>query len=168
MAVPYQTVRFRPVPQLAKALGAPTPAVRKPGSAWTELPGPVPASAEPVGGVRLGCACASTVRQFLDPQLDLLGENEVTRVFSGKISTRATKRPEPEATVEIAGEIRSSGIAVTLVVNEHKRLCRSVELAMLVEELKASDAGPEAVTGELKSSRDRSGMEREHIRDRTF
>ncbi|MFC9620075.1 recombinase family protein [Streptomyces sp. NPDC056930] len=50
--------------------------------------------AEPVGHVRLGYARASTARQSLDAQLDSLVEAGVTRVFSEKISTRATKRPE--------------------------------------------------------------------------
>lgn len=98
---------------------------------------------------------------------------------SGKISTRATKRPELEAAVKLAGEIRSSGVAVTLVVHEHKRLGRGIELAMLAEELKASDVGLEFLAGELKGSHDpsgivftvlaaMSGMEREYIRDRTL
>ncbi|WP_456049129.1 recombinase family protein [Actinacidiphila yeochonensis] len=154
VAVQYHTARFRLVPQLAKALSVPTPAVRKPGSAWTELPRPVRAGAGPVGHVSLGYARASTARQSLDAQLDSLAEAGVTRVFSEKISTRATKRPELEAAVKLAGEIRSSGIAVTLVVHEHKRLGRGIELAMLAEELKASDVGLEFLTGELKGSHD--------------
>jgi hypothetical protein len=141
VAIQYHTARFRLVPQLAKALSVPTPAVRKPGSFWTELPRPVSAGAEPVGHVRLGYARASTTRQSLDAQLDSLAEAGVTRVFSEKISTRATRRPELEAAVKLAGEIRSSGVAVTLVVHEHKRLGRGIELAMLAEELKASDVG---------------------------
>ncbi|MGW3660308.1 recombinase family protein [Streptomyces sp. NPDC005151] len=179
VAIQYHTARFRLVPQLAKALSVPTPAVRKPGSVWTELPRPVSADAKPVGHVRLGYARASTARQSLDAQLDSLAEAGVTRVFSEKISTRATRRPELEATVKLAGEIRSSGVAVTLVVHEHKRLGRGIELAMLAEELKASDVGLEFLTGELKGSHDpsgivftvlaaMSGMEREYIRDRTL
>ncbi|MFD3501870.1 hypothetical protein ACFWWT_08690 [Streptomyces sp. NPDC058676] len=38
----------------------------------------------------------------------------MTRVFSERISTRATTRPELEAAVKLAGEIRSSGVRVTL------------------------------------------------------
>ncbi|MEU0678044.1 recombinase family protein [Streptomyces sp. NPDC006172] len=87
-----------------------------------------------------------------------------------KISTRATK---------FAGEIWSSGVAVTLVVHEHKRLGCGIELAMLSQELKASDVGLEDLTGELKGSHDpsgivfpvlaaMSGMERGYIRDRTL
>jgi DNA invertase Pin-like site-specific DNA recombinase len=139
----------------------------------------VSADAEPVGHVRLGYARAWTTRQSLDAQLDSLAEAGVTRVFSEKISTRATKCPELEAAVKLAGEIRSSGVAVTLVVHEHKRLGRGIELAMLAEELKASDVGLEFLTGELKGSHDpsgivftvlaaMSGMEREYIRDRTL
>lgn len=179
VAIQYHTARFRLVPQLAKTLSVPTPAVRKPGSVWTVLPRPVSAGAEPVGHVRLGYARASTARQSLDAQLDSLAEAGVTRVFSEKISTRATRRPELEAAVKLAGEIRSSGVAVTLVVHEHKRLGRGIELAMLAEELKAGDVGLEFLTGELKGSHDpsgivftvlaaMSGMEREYIRDRTL
>ncbi|SDM42863.1 hypothetical protein SAMN04487981_101482 [Streptomyces sp. cf386] len=51
-------------------------------------------------------------------------------------------------------EIRASGVAVTLFVHEHKRLGRGIELAMLAEELKASEVGPDFLTGELKGSYD--------------
>jgi hypothetical protein len=81
----------------------------------------------------------------------------VTRVFSEKISTRATRRPELEAGVKLAGEISSSGVAVTRVVHEHKRLGRGIELAMPAEELKAGDVGLEFLTGELKGSHDPPG-----------
>ncbi|MGW2340388.1 recombinase family protein [Streptomyces sp. NPDC001661] len=70
-------------------------------------------------------------------------------VFSEKISTRTTRttrRPEVAAVVKLAGEIRSSSVAVTLVVHEHERLGRGIELAMLAEELKASDVGLEFLT----------------------
>ncbi|MEU9651346.1 recombinase family protein [Streptomyces sp. NPDC048110] len=138
VAIQYHTARFRLVPQLAKALSVPTPAVRKQGSTWTELPRPVRAGAGPVGHVRLGYARAPTARQPLDAQLDSLAEAGVTRVFSVKISTRATQRPELEAAVKLAGENRSSGVAVTLVVHEHKRLGRGIELAMIAEELRGA------------------------------
>ncbi|WP_234441618.1 recombinase family protein [Streptomyces sp. WM6386] len=88
-------------------------------------------------------------------------------------------RPELEAAVKLAGEIRSSGVAVALVVHERKRLGRGIELAMLAEELKASGVGLEFLTGELQGSHDpswivftvlaaMSGMEREYIRDRAL
>ena len=75
--------------------------------------------------------------------------------------------------------MRASGVAVTLVVHEHKRLGRGIELAALAEQLKAAGIGLEFLTGELQGSHDPSGivftvlaalsgMEREYIRDRTL
>jgi DNA invertase Pin-like site-specific DNA recombinase len=179
VAIQYHTARFRLVPQLAKALSVPTPAVRKPGSVWIELPRPAGAGTEPVGHARLGYARASTARQSLDSQLDSLAEAGVTRIFSEKISTRATQRPELDKAVKLAGELRASGVRVTLVVHEHKRLGRGIELATLAEELKTGDVGLQFLTGELQGSHDPSGvvftvlaalsgMEREYIRDRTL
>lgn len=151
VAIEYHTARFRLVPQLSKALSVRTPAVRKAGSVWAELPRPANAGAEPVGHVRLGYApcldrpavpgrAARLPRQgWGDPRL------------FGEVSTRATRRPEPEGAVKLAWEIRSSGVAVTLVVHEHKQPGRGIELAMLAEELKASDVGLEFLTGELKA-----------------
>ncbi|MDQ0689005.1 DNA invertase Pin-like site-specific DNA recombinase [Streptomyces achromogenes] len=179
VAIQYHTARFRLVPSLAKALSVPVPPVRKPGTPWVELPRPAGAGAEPVGHVRIGYARASTARQSLDSQLDSLAAAGVNRVFSEKVSTRATSRPELEKAVALAREIRASGVAVTLVVHEHKRLGRGIDLATLAEELRASDVGLEFLTGELQGSHDPggvvftvlaalSGMEREYIRDRTL
>ena len=103
----------------------------------------------------------------------------MTRIFSEKISTRATKRPELENAVKLAGELRASGVRVTLVAHEHKRLGRGIELPTLAEDLKARGVGLEFLAGELKGSHDPSGivftvlaalsgMEREYIRDRTL
>ncbi|WP_338089954.1 recombinase family protein [Nonomuraea basaltis] len=122
---------------------------------------------------------ASTLRQSLDTQLDSLTKAGVTRIFSEKISTRATRRPELERAVALARELRASGVAVTLAVHEHKRLGRGIDLATLAEELRAADVGLEFLTGELQGSHDPSGvvftvlaalsgMEREYIRDRTL
>jgi DNA invertase Pin-like site-specific DNA recombinase len=179
VAAQYHTARFRLVPSLAKALNVPTPSVRRPGSAWTELPRPATAGIEPAGHVRIGYARASTIRQSLDTQLDSLAESGITRVFAEKISTRATRRPELEGAVALARELRAAGVAVTLVVHEHKRLGRGLELAALAEQLKASDIALQFLTGELQGSHDPSGivftvlaalsgMEREYIRDRTL
>jgi DNA invertase Pin-like site-specific DNA recombinase len=179
VAVQYHTARFRLVPQLAKALSMATPAVRRPGSVWVELPRPAARGTEPAEHVRIGYARASTVRQSLDTQLDSLRAAGVTRIFSEKISTRATTRPELDKAITLAREMRASGVAVTLVVHEHKRLGRGLDLAALAEQLKASDIGLEFLTGELHGSHDPSGvvftvlaalsgMEREYIRDRTL
>ncbi|MFJ9365752.1 recombinase family protein [Nocardia sp. NPDC101769] len=75
--------------------------------------------------------------------------------------------------------MRVAGIAVTLVVHEHKRLGRGIELAALAEQLKGSGIGLDFLTGELQGQHDPSGivftvlaalsgMEREYIRDRTL
>ncbi|CNF13248.1 site-specific recombinase%2C DNA invertase Pin [Mycobacterium tuberculosis] len=179
VAVQYHTARFRLVPSLAKALNVPTPPIRKPGSMWVELPRPAGAGTNPAGHARIGYARASTIRQSLDTQLDSLKAAGVTKVFSEKISTRATTRPQLDKVVDLAQEMRASGIAVTLVVHEHKRLGRGIELAALAEQLKASGIALEFLTGELQGSHDPSGivftvlaalsgMEREYIRDRTL
>ncbi|MFF7244304.1 recombinase family protein [Embleya sp. NPDC008237] len=153
--------------------------MRRPGSAWTELPRPAGADTEPIGHIRLGYARASTARQSLDSQLDALAEVGVSLVFSEKICTRATRRPELEKAVGLARQVRASGACVILVVHEHQRLGRGLDLAALAEDLKASDIGLEFLTGELQGSHDPSGvvftvlaalsgMEREYIRDRTL
>jgi DNA invertase Pin-like site-specific DNA recombinase len=179
VAAQYHTARFRLVPQLAKALSVPVPPLRRPGSAWAELPRPAAAGAMPAGHVRIGYARTSTVRQSLDAQMDSLKATGVTRIFSEKISTRAASRPELDRAVTLARELRASGVMVTLVVHEHKRLGRGLELAALAEQLKAGDISLEFLTGELQGSHDPSGivftvlaalsgMEREYIRDRTL
>jgi DNA invertase Pin-like site-specific DNA recombinase len=179
VAAQYHTARFRLVPRLAKALAVPVPPLRGPGSAWTELPRPPAAGAAPAGHVRIGYARASTARQSLDTQTDALRAAGVTRVFAEKISTRAVIRPELDKAVALAGEIRASGAAVTIVVHEHKRLGRGIELAALAEQLRAAGIGLEFLTGELQGSHDPAGVvftvlaalagsEREYIRDRTL
>jgi DNA invertase Pin-like site-specific DNA recombinase len=178
VAIQYHTARFRLVPHLTKALSVPVPTLRKPGSAWAELPRPAAPGAA-AGHVRIGYARASTVRQLLDTQTDSLRAVGVTRIFSEKISTRAVTRPELDKAVALAREIRASGAAVTIVVHEHKRLGRGIELAALTEQLRAAGIGLEFLTGELQGSHDLSGivftvlaalsgMEREYIRDRTL
>jgi DNA invertase Pin-like site-specific DNA recombinase len=179
VAAQYHTARFRLVPRLAKALAVPAPPVRRPGSAWAELPRPAAAGTMPAGHVRIGYARASTVRQSLDTQTDSLRAAGVTKTFAEKISTRAVTRPELDKAVALAREIRASGAAVTIVVHEHKRLGRGIELAALAEQLRAAGIGLEFLTGELQGSHDPSGivftvlaalsgMEREYIRDRTL
>ncbi|MFJ2032247.1 hypothetical protein [Streptosporangium sp. NPDC087985] len=54
----------------------------------------------------------TTVRQSLDTQLDSLKAAGVTRIFSEKISTRATSRPELDKAVALARELRAAGVAV--------------------------------------------------------
>jgi hypothetical protein len=155
VAAQYHTARFRLVPRLAKTLAVPVPPLRRPGAAWTELPRP-PAAAAAAGHVRIGYARASTVRQSLDTQTDALRAAGVTKIFAEKVSTRAVTRPEMDKAVALAGEIRGSGAAVTIVVHEHKRLGRGIELAALAEQLRAAGIGLEFLTGELQGSHDPS------------
>ncbi len=145
-------------------------------------PGPQPPARDrpgTAGHVRIGYARASTACQPLDTQTDSLRASGVTRIFAEKISTRATTRPELDTAVALAREIRASGTAVTIVVHEHKRLGRGIELTALAEQLRAAGIGLEFLTGELQGSHDPSGvvftvlaalsgMEREYIRDRTL
>ena len=93
VAIQYHTARFRLVPYLAKALSVPVPALRRPGSAWAQLPRPALAGTGQAGHVRIGYARASTVRQSLDTQMDSLKAAGVTRIFAEKISIRAVTRP---------------------------------------------------------------------------
>lgn len=91
--------------------------------------------------MRIGYARASTARQSPDAQADSLKAAGVTKVFAEKISTRAATRPELDKAVALARGIRTSGAAVTLVVHEHKRLGRGLELAALAEQLRAAGIG---------------------------
>jgi len=179
VAAQYHTARFRLVPRLAKALSVPVPPLRRPGSAWTELPRPAAAGAAPAGHVRIGYARASTARQSLDTQADALRAAGITKIFAEKISTRAKVKPELVKAVALARELCSAGVSVTVVVHEHKRLGRGIELAQLAEQLRADGIGLEFLTGELQGSHDPEGVvftvlaamagsEREYIRDKTL
>jgi hypothetical protein len=114
VAAQYHTARFRLVPHLAKTLNLAVPALRKPGSAWVELPRPAAGGNETSGHVRIGYARASTVRQSLDTQLDSLAAAGVTRIFHEKISTRATSRPELDKALALSRELRASRVAEPL------------------------------------------------------
>ena len=118
VAAQYHTARFRLAPHVAKALSVPVPPLRRPGSAWAELPRPAAAGMVPAGHVRIGYARASTVRQSLDTQVDSLRPSGVTRIFSEKISTRAVTRPELDRAVASTRHRRRS-----LAVHEVPQRC---------------------------------------------
>jgi hypothetical protein len=78
-----------------------------------------------------------------------------------------------------AREMRASGLAVSLVVHDHKRLDRRIELTTLAEQRHAVGIGLQFLTGELQDSHDPagavftvlaalSGLEHEYIRDRAL
>ena len=131
-----------------------------------------------VGACGSGTPVPPTVRQSLDTQTDSLRAAGVTRIFAEKTSTRAVTRPELDKAVALVREIRVWA-AVTIIVHEHKRLGRGIELAALAEQLRADGIGLEFLAGELQGSHDPSGIvftvlaamscsEREYIRDRTL
>lgn len=180
VAIQYHTARFRLVSHLKKELSVPTPPERKPGQRWESLPAPAAAkTGGATGSVRIGYARASTARQSIDYQLDALNDADVSRIFSEKVSTRVKARPELTKTIEFARELRTTGLGVTLVVHEHKRLGRGSDLVTLAEALKEYGVRLEFLTGELRGEHDpsgpmfafcaaMSGMEREYIRERTL
>ncbi|MGP4110457.1 zinc finger domain-containing protein [Streptomyces sp. 4N509B] len=90
---------------------------------------------------RLVPQLAKTLTSPPRPYARSLAKAGVTRVIAERISTRAVKRPELDKAVTLARELRASGVAVTLVVHEHKRLGRGIDLATLAEELKAFEVG---------------------------
>jgi DNA invertase Pin-like site-specific DNA recombinase len=128
--------------------------------------------------VRIGYARASTVRQSLDTQTDPLRATGVTRIFAersrpGQSPGSSWIRPSPWPGRS------ASGAAVTIIVHEHKRLGRGIELVALAEQLRADGISLEFLAGELQDSHDPSGVvftvlaamscsEREYIRDRTL
>lgn len=96
--------------------------------AWIELPGPRATNDEAAGHIRIGYTRASTARQALDasslPQQDehhphLLREDLHPRLQAA----RAGK------TVLLARELRAFRVRITLVVHEHKRRGRGIDLA---------------------------------------
>ncbi|MEV5085165.1 recombinase family protein [Streptomyces sp. NPDC056159] len=126
----YHTGRFTKVPRLAKLLRVPTPADRGPGQPWR--PGtPVPlalAPDAPTADIRIGYARCSTLTQELQSQLDALAKHGIPRdkVFSEKISTRVRVRPQFEAALALARQIKAHAphCRVVFTVYEMKRLGR--------------------------------------------
>ncbi|MEU9190549.1 recombinase family protein [Streptomyces sp. NPDC048484] len=140
----YHTGRFTKVPRLAKLLRVPTPADRGPGQPWR--PGtPVPlalAPDTPTADIRIGYARCSTLTQELQSQLDALAKHGIPRdrdkVFSEKISTRARVRPQFEAALALARQIKAHAphCRVVFTVYEMKRLGRdAAELTALADHL---------------------------------
>ncbi len=158
----------------------PGPPVPGPGS-LREDDHVAPGREQPGGGGQVGAASPAApdrerrAQHAADPGPHAAAELVVRR----GISTRAVTRPELDKAVALAREIRASGAAVTVVVHEHKRIGRGIELAALAEQLRAGGIGLEFLTGELQGSHDPSGvvftvlaalsgMEREYIRDCTL
>ncbi|MFG2628303.1 recombinase family protein [Streptomyces sp. NPDC048473] len=185
----YHTGRFTKVPRLAKLLRVPTPADRGPGQPWR--PGiPVPAAIDPdtpTADIRIGYARCSSLTQELQSQLDALAAKSIPRdkIFAEKISTRVRVRPQFEAALAAAREIKAHAphCRVIFTVNEMKRLGRdAAELTALADHLTAHGLVLEMLAGPLAGIYDPTGpgrllfgffaamaeTERENIREATL
>lgn len=107
----YHTGGFTKVPRLSKLLRVPTLADREPGQPWRAgTPPPAPIDPDtPSADIRIGYAHCSTLGQELDSQLDALAGHGIPRdtIFSEKISTRIRVRPQFEAALAAAREIKA-------------------------------------------------------------
>ena len=185
-AVAYHTARFAKVPAIRDELRVAVPADRNPGKPWVQGP-PVEPAPEQASGtpIRIGYARCSTTGQDLQSQLDALAAAGCKRVFSEKISTRVKVRPELEAALALAREIKQAAgdQPVILTVHEMKRLARNAaELMALAGKLQADGIQLELLTGPLPGVYDPTGMgsmlfavlavaaqlDRDYIRDKTI
>ncbi|MFJ2259782.1 recombinase family protein [Streptomyces sp. NPDC087844] len=153
VASAYHTRRFTQVPRLKKALRVPTPADRNPGKPWR--PGTPPPA---VAAIRIGYARCST----LGSQLDALTAHGIPRdkIFSEKISTRVRVRPQFEAALRTAREIKPHAphCRVIFTVHEMKRLGRdAAELTALADHLTAHGLVLEMLAGPLPGIYDPTG-----------
>ncbi|MER5326918.1 recombinase family protein [Streptosporangium roseum] len=185
----YHTGRLTKVGRLSKALRVATPADRDPGQLWrpgTPPPAPLPDDT-PSADIRIGYARCSTLTQELQSQLDALAAHGIARdkIFSEKISTRVRVRPQFEAALALAREIKAHAphCRVIFTVNEMKRLGRNAaELTALADHLTAHGLVLEMLAGPLPGIYDPSGpgrilfgffaamaeTERENIRETTL
>jgi DNA invertase Pin-like site-specific DNA recombinase len=128
-----------------------------------------------------------TLGQELDSQLDALTKHGIPRekIFSEKISTRIRVRPQFEAALAAAREIKAHAphCRVIFTVYEMKRLgCDAAELTALADHLTAHGLVLEMLAGPLPRMYDPSGpgrllfaffaamseTERENIRESTL
>jgi DNA invertase Pin-like site-specific DNA recombinase len=141
----------------------------------------------PSADIRIGYARCSTLTQELQSQLDTLAAHGIPRdkIFSEKISTRVRVRPQFEAALALARQIKAHAphCRVILTVNEMKRLGRdAAELTALADHLTAHGLVLEMLAGPLPGIYDPSGpgrilfaffaamaeTERENIREATL
>ncbi|MFG1682932.1 recombinase family protein [Nonomuraea sp. NPDC049269] len=162
MAGTYHTGRFTKVVRLAKLLRVITPADRNPGQPWRPgTPPPAPLSG-PSADIRIGYARCSALTQELQSQLDALAAHGIGRekIFSEKISTRVKVRPQFEAALALARQIKAHAphCRVILTVYEMKRLGRdAAELTALADHLTAHGLVLEMLAGPLAGIYDPSG-----------
>ncbi|MBB4943384.1 DNA invertase Pin-like site-specific DNA recombinase [Streptosporangium album] len=160
----YHTGRFTKVGRLAKLLRVQTPADRGPGQPWRPgTPPPAPLATDaPTADIRIGYARCSSLTQELQSQLDALAAHGIDRdkIFSEKISTRVRVRPQFEAALTLARQIKAHAphCRVILTVYEMKRLGRdAAELTALADHLVAHGLVLEMLGGPLAGLYDPSG-----------
>ncbi|MFE4667454.1 recombinase family protein [Streptomyces sp. NPDC056716] len=167
----------------------PKPADRGPGQPWRPgTPVPTPADPDtPSADIRIGYARCSSLTQELQSQLDALATKNIPRdkIFSEKISTRVRVRPQFEAALTAAREIKAHAphCRVIFTVYEMKRLGRdAAELTALADHLTAHGSVLEMLAGPLAGIYDPTGpgrllfgffaamaeTERENIREATL
>jgi DNA invertase Pin-like site-specific DNA recombinase len=147
-----------------QTLRVPTPADRGPGRPWRPgTPPPAPIAPDtPSADIRIGYARCSTLTQELQSQLDALAAHGIDRdkVFSEKISTRVRVRPQFEAALTLARQIKAHAphCRVILTVYEMKRLGRdAAELTALADHLTAHGLVLEMLAGPLPGIYDPTG-----------
>ncbi|WP_444544847.1 recombinase family protein [Streptomyces alanosinicus] len=137
--------------------------------------------------MRIGYARCSTLTQELQSQLDALAKHGIERdkAFSEKISTRVRVRPQFEAALALARQIKAHAphCRVIFTMYEMKRLGRdAAELTALADHLTARGLVLEMLAGPLPGMYDPSGpgrllfaffvamaeTERENIRESTL
>ncbi|MEU8362676.1 recombinase family protein [Nonomuraea sp. NPDC048882] len=160
----YHTGRFTKVARLAKLLRVLTPANRNPGQPWRPgTPPPPPLTDDrPSADIRIGYARCSALTQELQSQLDALAAHGIGRekIFSEKISTRVKVRPQFEAALALARQIKAHAphCRVILTVYEMKRLGRdAAELTALADHLTAHGLVLEMLAGPLAGIYDPAG-----------
>jgi len=160
----YHTGRFTKAGRLSKLLRVLTPADRGPGRPWrpgTPPPAPIGPDA-PTADIRIGYSRCSTLTQELQSQLDALAGHGIPRdkIFSEKISTRVRVRPQFEAALALARQIKAHAphCRVILTVYEMKRLGRdAAELTALADHLTAHGLVLEMLAGPLPGIYDPTG-----------
>jgi len=162
-AARYHTARFILVPALREELEVGVPEDRSPGKPWKQ--GPVlehgPTAEVSRAPIRIGYARCSTAQQELASQLEALETAHCKRIFSEKISTRVKVRPELEAALVLARDIKQAAPdqPVILTVHELKRLARNAaELMALSAQLQTDGVQLELLTGPLTGVYDPNGM----------